>query len=31
MAHPLEWKKRVRFYKRLEARIAARQELALTA
>jgi hypothetical protein len=27
MAHPFEWKKGVRFYKRLKAKIAARQEL----
>jgi len=31
MAHPFEWKKGVRFYKRLKAKIAARQELALAA
>jgi hypothetical protein len=31
MAHPFEWKKGVRFYKRLKAKIAARQELPLAA
>jgi hypothetical protein len=31
MAHPFEWNKGVRFYKRLKAKIAARQELALAA
>jgi hypothetical protein len=31
MAHPFEWKKGVRFYKRLKDKIAARQELALAA
>ena len=31
LAHPFEWKKGVRFYKRLKAKIAARQELALAA
>ena len=31
MAHPYEWKKGVRFYKRLKAKIAARQELPLAA
>src|SRR5713226_2585575 len=30
-AHPFEWKKGVRFYKRLKAKIAARQELQLAA
>ena len=31
MAHPYEWKKGVRFYKRLKAKIAARSELQLAA
>jgi hypothetical protein len=31
MAHPYEWKEGVRFYKRLKAKIAARQELPLAA
>jgi hypothetical protein len=31
MAHPFEWKKGVRFYKRLKAKIAAREELPLAA
>jgi len=31
MAHPFDWKKGVRFYKRLKAKIAARQELELAA
>ena len=31
MAHPFEWKKGVRFYKRLKAKIAARQDLPLAA
>jgi len=30
-AHPFTWKKGVRFYKRLKAKIAARQELQLAA
>jgi len=31
LAHPFTWKKGVRFYKRLKAKIAARQELQLAA
>ena len=31
MAHPFEWKKGVRFYKRLKDKIAARSELQLAA
>jgi len=31
MAHPYEWKKGVRFYKRLKDKIAARAELPLAA
>ena len=31
MAHPFEWKKGVRFYKRLKDKIAARQQLPLAA
>ena len=31
LAHPFEWKKGVRFYERLKAKIAARQELPLAA
>jgi hypothetical protein len=31
MAHPFEWKKGVRFYKRLRAKIAARRDLQVAA